>query len=151
MQILFSNFLDTLKLVRGIHWWLLDSPHKGPIMRIHWWLLDSPHKGPVMQKTFPCHVDADILSVLVDSCDTSITMWLGDNGLIQAGKLKFLYPHFNEVERGYTGFTLSVCPSVDRIVSALYLQQYSLDPFHICTSYQATSEDVLRVMLVTKF
>ena len=26
---------------------------------------------------------------------------------------------------------LSVCPSVDRIVSALYLQQYSLDPFHI--------------------
>ena len=36
---------------------------------------------------------------------------------------------------GYTGFTLSVCPSVDRIVSALYLQQYSSDPFHICTSY----------------
>ena len=31
-----------------------------------------------------------------------------------------------------------VCPSVDRIVSALYLQQYSSDPFHICTSYQAT-------------
>ena len=30
---------------------------------------------------------------------------------------------------------LSVCPSVDRIVSALYLQQYSLDPFDICTSY----------------
>ena len=34
---------------------------------------------------------------------------------------------------------LSICPSVDRIVSALYLQQYSSDPFHICTSYQATS------------
>ena len=34
---------------------------------------------------------------------------------------------------------MSVCPSVDRIVSALYLQQYSPDPFHICTSYQATS------------
>ena len=29
---------------------------------------------------------------------------------------------------------LPVCPSVDRIVSALYLQQYSSDPFHICTS-----------------
>ena len=29
----------------------------------------------------------------------------------------------------------SVCPSVDRIVSALYLQQYSSDPFHIYTSY----------------
>ena len=30
-------------------------------------------------------------------------------------------PRFNEVERGYTGFTLSACPSVDKIVSALYL------------------------------
>ena len=55
---------------------------------------------------------------------------------------------------GYTGITLSVCPSVrpsvypsvDRIVSALYLQQYLSDPFHICTSYQATSEGVSRVM-----
>ena len=36
------------------------------------------------------------------------------------------------------------------IVSAPYLQQYSSDPFHICTSYQATSEDVLRVMPVSK-
>ena len=45
---------------------------------------------------------------------------------------------------------LSICPSVDGIVSALYLQQYSLDPFHICTSYQATSEGVSRVMPVSK-
>ena len=44
---------------------------------------------------------------------------------------------------------LSFCPSVDRIVSALYLQQYSSDPFHICTSYQATSERVSRVMPVS--
>ena len=28
-------------------------------------------------------------------------------------------PGFNGVERGYTGFTLSIRPSVDRIVSAL--------------------------------
>ena len=50
-------------------------------------------------------------------------------------------PRFNEVDRGvywYHLVRLSVCPSVDRIVSALYLQQYSSDPFHICTSYQAT-------------
>ena len=33
-------------------------------------------------------------------------------------------PHFNEVEWGYTGFTLSVCPSVHRMVSAHFLQQY---------------------------
>ena len=52
---------------------------------------------------------------------------------------------------GYTGITLSVCPSVDRIVSALYLQQYSSDPFHINTSYQATSEGVSHVMPVSKF
>ena len=56
----------------------------------------------------------------------------------------FLYPTLNEVDGGYTGFTLSFCPSVDRIVSALYLLQYLLDPFHIYTSYQATSEGVLR-------
>ena len=34
--------------------------------------------------------------------------------------------------------SLSVCPTVDRILSALYLQQYSPDPFHIYTSYQVT-------------
>ena len=63
-------------------------------------------------------------------------------------------PRFNEVERGvywYHLVRLSVCLSVDRIVSALYLQQYSSDPFHICISYQATSEGVSRVMPVSKF
>ena len=68
---------------------------------------------------------------------------------------------------GYTGFTSSihlsvrpsVClsvrpcvrPSVDKTVSALYLPQYWSDPFHICTSYQATSEGVLRVRVIAKF
>ena len=46
---------------------------------------------------------------------------------------------------------MSVCPSIHRIVSALYLQQYLSDPFHICTSYQATSEGVSYVKFVTKF
>ena len=61
---------------------------------------------------------------------------------------------YNEVERGVYWYHLvrpSVCPSVDRIVSALYLQQYLSDPFHICTSYQATSEGVSRVMPISKF
>ena len=65
----------------------------------------------------------------------------------------FYTPRSNEVERGvywYHLVRLSVCPSVDRIVSALYLQQYSSDPFHICTSYGATSEGVSRVMPVSK-
>ena len=43
---------------------------------------------------------------------------------------------------------MSVCLSMDRIMSALYLQQYLSDPFHICTSYQATCEGVSRVMFV---
>ena len=66
-------------------------------------------------------------------------------------KLINIPPASTKLIGGYTGITLSVCPSVDRIVSALYLQQYSSDPFHICTSYQATSEGVSRVMPVSKF
>ena len=45
----------------------------------------------------------------------------------------------------------SVCPSVDRIVSALYLQQYLPDPLYICTSFQATSEGVSCEKIVSKF
>ena len=62
--------------------------------------------------------------------------------------------HFNEVESGVYWFhlvRLSLCPSVDRIVSALYLQQYLPDPFHIHTSYQATSGGVLHVTFVSKY
>ena len=54
--------------------------------------------------------------------------------------IPLLYPPLNEVEGEYT-----VRPSVDRIVSTLYLLQYLPDPFHIYTSYQATSEGVSRV------
>ena len=38
-------------------------------------------------------------------------------------KKTLIIPPLKEVEGGYTGFTLSVCPSVDRIGSALYLPQ----------------------------
>ena len=54
---------------------------------------------------------------------------------------------FNEVERWVYWlhfFRLSICPSVDRMVFALYLQQSLSDPFNICASYQATSEGVSR-------
>ena len=46
---------------------------------------------------------------------------------------------------------LSVCPSVDRIVSALYLSQYLPDPFHIYTSYQTTAEGMSCVKVLSKF
>ena len=70
----------------------------------------------------------------------------------------FLYRLLSEVAGGYTGFTLSVhlsihlsvCPSVDRIMSILYLLQYLLNTFHIYTSYQATLEGVLHVNLFSK-
>ena len=43
-----------------------------------------------------------------------------------------------------------VCPSVDRIVSALYLSQYWPDPFHTYTFYQATSEGMSYVKYCSK-
>ena len=58
-------------------------------------------------------------------------------------QILFYTPHFNEVGRGIlVSACLSVHPSVDRIVSVLYLQQYFLDPFHAYISYQATPEGV---------
>ena len=48
----------------------------------------------------------------------------------------------------YTGFTLSVCPSGDRIISALYLQQYLNN---IYTSYQATLGGVSSVKFILKY
>ena len=64
-----------------------------------------------------------------------------------------LYPPLQWSWKGgiLVGILVSPCLSVNRIVSALYLQQYSSDPFHICTSYQATSGDVSYVMFVSKF
>ena len=80
-------FVSKILQFKGIHWWPMDSPHKGPVMLrrhfhvmmspmvahrhynfrigtwsapscaticaailrgIHWWPMDSPHKGPVM-------------------------------------------------------------------------------------------------------
>ena len=60
---------------------------------------------------------------------------------------------FYEVEGWYWFHLihLSVCQSVDRIVSALYHQQYLLDPFLIYMSYQATLEDVSHVKFISKF
>ena len=45
---------------------------------------------------------------------------------------------------------LSIHPSVCLSASALYLQQYLSDRFHICTSYQATSEGVSYIRFISK-
>ena len=65
-----------------------------------------------------------------------------------ASRRIFAYSHHNIIV--FFSKT-SLCLSVDRIVSALYLQQYLSDPFHICTSYQATWEGVSCVIFVWKF
>ena len=67
-------------------------------------------------------------------------------------------PCFNEVEKGvYTGvYTLSVClcilpsarPSVDRVVSTLYLEQYSPDPFQYLNIF---SSNLIRCVVCKVF
>ena len=64
-----------------------------------------------------------------------------------------LYPSLNEVERGVYWFhlvRLSVRPSTDRILSALFPQYYP-DPFYIYTFYQTISEGVSHVTILEKF
>ena len=52
------------EFIKSLHYW--------PFVRgIHLWLVASPHKGPIMQKTFPCH------DVFIHMCWTScIRCWL---------------------------------------------------------------------------
>ena len=61
-------------------------------------------------------------------------------------------PRLNEVEEGGGLFSpcASVCPSVDRFVSAMNPQQCSSDPFHICISYETSSENVSLMKFVSK-
>ena len=60
-----------------------------------------------------------------------------------------------KLKGGYTGFTLSLRPSVhlwtESCLLCMYPQQFLLDPFHIYTSYQATSKGVWHVKLFAKF
>ena len=98
------------------------------------------------------------LSLFVSGCwlaNSTGKTWCRRGAKLLDQKCKLIIP---PLQRSWKGGILvspcpsvrpSVCPSVDRIVSALYLQQYSSDPFHICTSYQATSEGVSRVMFVS--
>ena len=48
---------ESLVFLRGIHRWLVDSPHKDQwrsalMFSLIWWPGDSPHKGSLMQKMF---------------------------------------------------------------------------------------------------
>ena len=66
----------------------------------------------------------------------------------------FLYPTHNEVVGRVYWFhsvRLYVRPSVPHPVSALQHLQFWMDPFHIQTSYQTTSEGVSHVKFIAKF
>ena len=66
-----------------------------------------------------------------------------------------IIPPHNEVVWAYVGFTLSVHPSVRLSVlhsmSALQCLEFWLDPFHIYTSYQATSEGLSLIKFLQNF
>ena len=118
-----------------------------------WWAVVTTKMAlnhrPCCGRLLRFHCSCDLLATanlrtLQDQLPDSMCLIIGVH-------LVFIPPASTKLKWGYTGITLSVCPSVDRIVSALYLQQYSSDPFHICTSYQATSEGVSRIMPVAKF
>ena len=108
--------------------------------------------GGVAPGTRRPHHDSELISCYHDAFRTwghyhnNIVLFYHDSPITRS---HFMDPTDRAI-KGFYCITLSVCPSVDRIVSALYLQQYSSDPFHICTSYQATSEGVSRVMPVSK-
>ena len=64
-------------------------------------------------------------------------------------------PVSTKLKGGYTGFTsfvhLRLSVRLWKNVSTLYLPQNWLDPFDICTLYQANSEGVLPVRIIAKF
>ena len=75
---------------------------------------------------------------------TCILSWIRVSIIKWLLSAQFLYPPLNE------GILVSKCPSVDRIVSALYHLQYLADPFYIYTSYQTISEGVSHVKFFLK-
>ena len=51
-----ATWLLAQQLVQANNKEVMLAPHYWPFVRgIHWWPVDSPHKGPVMWKALPCH------------------------------------------------------------------------------------------------
>ena len=83
-------------------------------------------------------------------------VWGGATGddlvcIVTINGFKVIYhtPHSTNLKVGIL-VTMSVCASVDRIVSALYFLQYWPDLFHNYTSYQTTSKVVYSVKFLSK-
>ena len=120
-------------------WWQ-DDKTVAPGKTAKWHVLMLCNLPVMLFAKFPFLVQYSPLSI---SANFAIPWY---HGVVSAHKISLpntLWSHYHTI---FLSPCPSVCPSVhlsvDRIVSALYLQQYSSDPFHICTSYQATSEGV---------
>ena len=137
----------------GQRYWSVSEVTWPPKLELRRWRSSGP--SSVMRQGFLIEFRFCIPLVIITwSCLSTLT------GLVLTTQIEACYytPRFNEVERGVYWFhvvrpsaRLSVRPSVEAIVSAAYLQQYSLDPFHIHTSYQATSKGALHLTLFVKF
>ena len=53
---------------------VLTAPHSaGSCMMAHWWVTDSPHKGPIIQKVCPYHdIVTHVGSTIRYNCDTNL-------------------------------------------------------------------------------
>ena len=167
-----APFLSWDNIVEGAHGLVCPSMHSSvhhtvevsmhllPNHSLHWpetWGLHSLWDSPYPFYFWPCFTQSPLWSKS-DGGQVSTGILFHINFFSWSNmSLYLLYPPLQRSwKRGILlspcpSLRLSVCPSVDKIVSALYLQQYSSDPFHICTSYQATAEGVSRLRSVSKF
>ena len=130
-------------------------------------LIGIPKLGRQSKFPLTLHFTIVVLGRSLDCCIVTSdkhTLWrnfdrVSSESLEEFKIFSLLYPRFNWSWQGVYLFHFVVClfvcppvrPSVDGIVSTLYLQQHWLDPFYICTSHQATSEDVSVIKLFAKF
>ena len=147
MSLIWLSTLSTLQVVLylGFGGFMLNAPFMNWTTKGCWLTLCPWISGWYADNVdlYTLRVEYSIPFSIISARKLVIFATEASNGLI-------ITPASTKLKGGYTGFTLSVrlsvSPSVDRIVSALYLKQYLSDPFYISTSYQATSEGVSLIM-----
>ena len=75
LNIMTSQITSNLPVCSGTNKENIKAPHYWPfVRRIQWWLLDSPHKGPLMQKSFPYH---DVIMYHTVGCFFELILLMG--------------------------------------------------------------------------
>ena len=82
---------------------------------------------------------------------TQITLYEEDKKEEASMRCSLLHSSWDQILQRCPSVCPSVCLSVPHPVSAMYHLQFWLDPFHIYTSYQATSEGVSCVKFLAKY